>query len=65
MIGSARDDPDFDPVFRVPAGKPIKDVDVLPRVEIVDCPFAVDLKGVLTERISTRHIGDGALLTPS
>lgn len=50
MVCPGGNDSDFDPVLWVPSGKSIKDVDVLSRVEVINCSFTVDLESVLTAR---------------
>lgn len=53
MISTRGDDPDLDPVLGVPARKPVKDVDILAGVEVVDGPLAVDLERVLAVEFSS------------
>lgn len=50
MVGSRGDDSDLDPVLGVPSGEPVKDVDVVSGVQVVDGSFTVDLEGVLADR---------------
>ena len=47
VVCSRGNDSDLDPVFWVPTGVTIEDVDVLSGVQVVDGSFSVDLKGVL------------------
>lgn len=53
MICPRGDNPDLNPVFRVPTRKPVENIDVLPRIEVINCPLAVDLEGVFTDPISS------------
>ena len=47
VVGSGSDDSDLDSVFWVPTREAVEDVDVFPRVQVVDGTFSVDLESVL------------------
>jgi hypothetical protein len=47
VVCSGGNDSDLDPVFWVPAGISVKDIDVLPGVEVINSSFTVDLESVL------------------
>lgn len=47
VVGTSANDSDLDAVLWLPAGKAVKDVNVLAGVEVVDGTLTVDLKGVL------------------
>lgn len=57
VVGSRGNDSDLDTVLGVPSGKSVKDIDIVPRVEVVDGSFTVDLKSVLAAMgISKRSV---------
>jgi hypothetical protein len=55
VVGSRGDDSDLDPVLGVPSGEPVKDVDVVSGVQVVDSSFTVDLEGVFADRYIKRR----------
>jgi len=65
VIGSTGDDSDLDPILWVPASEPVEDVDILPRVEVINSPFTVDLEGVLASPVSIFVNPCSSGLTPS
>lgn len=46
MVGSGTNNPDFNTVFRIPAGEAIKDIYVLASIQIINSSFAVNFKCV-------------------
>ena len=43
VVGSRANDPDVDPVPLIPASKAIDDVDTVSGVQVINCPFTIDL----------------------
>lgn len=57
VVGTGADDADLDAVLGVPAGKAIKDVDVVARVQVVDRTLAIDFERVLCHTVSALEEG--------
>lgn len=47
VVGSGRNNSDLDPVFGIPTGETVKDIDIFSGVEVVDSSFSVNLESVL------------------
>jgi len=53
VVGPTGDDPNLDPVLWVPTRKPVKDIDILPRIQVIDRSLSVDLEGMLATPTSS------------
>lgn len=47
VVGSGSNNSDLDPVFGIPTGETVKDIDIFSGVEVVDSSFSVNLESVL------------------
>ena len=54
MVGTGTYDANLEPTPRVPASKSVAHIDLVARIEVVDCPLTVEEKCVLINRVIDR-----------
>jgi hypothetical protein len=57
MVGTGTDDSDIDPVFLVPTGVSVDNIDSIPSVEVIYGSFTIDLPYLRENRYQSARSG--------